>query len=114
MVNFKIQKLQVTIHRLLTSILQKDFKNTSLANLNIIEVKLTSDYSIATIYYSSLVTNNEEPLIADILKENMWSIRQKLAKQLTIFKVPQLVFTKDELINNSMKIENILKGLKKE
>ncbi|WP_342224549.1 30S ribosome-binding factor RbfA [Spiroplasma endosymbiont of Asaphidion curtum] len=114
MANIKFQRLQTTIQRLLTNILQKEVKDEVLQKLIITEVKLNNDCTIAKVYYDSLVFQEQKQIIELAIKQNLWLIRKKLGQQLTIYKVPQLFFVYDQSLSESRKIEDILNKIKKD
>lgn len=116
MVNVKFQRLQTTIQRLLTNILQKEVKdeNEVLQKLIITGVKLNNDRTIAKVYYDSLVFQEQKQIIELAIKQNLWLIRKKLGQQLTIYKVPQLIFVYDQSLSENRKIEDILNKIKKD
>lgn len=85
---------------------------TSLACVN--EVKMNVDNTVATVYVAHLDPTKTDRLLAYIEK-NKGRIRTALAKRLDIYKVPQLVFKKDDLFDKGAKIDKLIEeGLKPE
>lgn len=78
---------------------------TGLACIN--EVKMNVDNTVATVYVTHLDPNKADELMS-YLNNNKGKIRTALAKRLDIYKVPQIVFKKDDLYDKGQKIDKIL------
>jgi len=78
---------------------------TSLASIN--EVELNYDNTLAKVYVTHLDPDKTNTLI-NYLNENKGIIRSKLAHELDIYKVPSLVFLKDNLYEEAHKIDSII------
>ncbi len=78
---------------------------TSLASIN--EVELNYDNTIAKVYVTHLDPSKTNTLI-NFLNENKGLIRSRLAHELDIYKVPALVFVKDDLYEKAHKIDAII------
>lgn len=82
-----------------------------LASVN--EVIVNEDGSIAKIYVTHLQQEKTDELI-DYLNKNKKIIRQKLSKTLDIYKIPDLVFVRDDLYDKAKKIDDIISSWHKE
>lgn len=83
---------------------------TSLASVN--EVRMNPDNTVATVYVTHLDANKADELLA-FLSANKGRIRSALAKRLDVYKVPQLVFKKDDLYERGRRIDEILEEAQK-
>lgn len=93
-------------------ILNDEFKCdlTSLACIN--EVKMNIDNTVATVFVTHLDPNKVDDLMK-FLDDNRGRIRSALAKRLDIYKVPQIVFKKDDLFDKGQRIDMILEEAQK-
>lgn len=93
-------------------ILNGELKNdlTSLASVN--EVRMNVDNTVATVYVTHLDPNKTDELLSFLLL-NRGRIRSALAHRLDIYKVPQLVFKKDDLFDQGQRIDKILEEAQK-
>lgn len=99
-------RIQNLISKNLSEIIH-DMKDdiTNLASVN--QVEVNDDFSIAKIYITHLDPNKIDQLLY-FVDSNRGFIRYKLAKSLDIYKVPDLIFIKDDLFDKGQKIDNII------
>lgn len=90
----KFKRVNNIIKKDLTNIIIYEMKSpvTNFASIN--DVKLSVDYSYATVYVSHLERNKIDDLVA-YLNNHAGIIRSKLSKQLDIYKTPELRFVAD-------------------
>lgn len=104
----KHQKLESTINREITKIIQFDLKDPNLGFCTITEVRVTNDYSFAKVYITFLGQKARQEKGLKILNKAKGHIRSVLANKLEIRKVPEIIFELDETFENAQKIERIL------
>ena len=104
----KHQRIESTINREITRIIQFEIKDPNLGFCTITEVKVTNDYSFAKVYISFLGQKQRQEKGLKILNKAKGHIRSLLATKLEIRKVPELIFELDETFENAQKIERIL------
>ncbi len=107
---FKQDRLNVSIQKYISDILQFDVKNPDIGFITVTGVQITGDYSIAKVFVTFLGAKNVESRMASLEKSKGY-IRSELAKKLTIRKCPQLVFAIDTSYEQGLKIETILKEI---
>lgn len=109
---YKVDKINVAILKNVSDILQFEVKNPEIGFVTVTRVETTRDYSYSKIYVSFLDNKNADKRM-EALEKTKGFIRSELAKRLTIYKCPSLIFVKDTAYEEGQKIENILNGLKK-
>ena len=77
------------------------------------EQKITEDLKIATIYLSILKEEEKETTI-EMLNSAKGFIRAELAKRLKMKFIPSLIFRIDESLEYGVRIEKLLREIKKE
>lgn len=110
---YKKERLEKIIERELTMILFNDIKDERLHYVTITNVDLTNDFSIATVYYRVIGTEEQKENTTRVLLEAMGFIRTQLAHAVQMRKVPILSFKYDDSIEKMAKIEEILKKIDK-
>ena len=100
------------IERELASILF-DSSNNKLKFVSITKVALTSDLSLATVYYTVLGNEGEIESTKEDLEKSKGYLRSSLAKKLDLRKTPDLRFKYDESLAYGNRITQILDNLKK-
>lgn len=107
---FKVERLEKIIEREVSTILLNS-KDDRLKFVTITKVSLTSDCSIATLYYTILGNDEQKEATSKNLEKASGYIRSSLSKVLKIKKIPEIKLKYDESIAYGEKIENILKGI---
>ena len=109
----KHARLENTILRSLTQILRKEVKDPAIGFITITAVKLTSDLSYLTIYYTTLDNEKIEDT-SKALERSKAFIRNQLGKHVQIRKLPELIFKYDSSLEYGNKIESGLKKVLKD
>lgn len=104
---FKQDRLNVSIQKYISDILQFDVRNPDIGFVTVTGVQITSDYSLAKVFVSFLGTKNPQARL-EALEKSKGYIRSELAKKLTIRKCPQIIFTLDNSYEQGKRIEDIL------
>lgn len=109
-----VERIASLIQRELAPIVNENITNKKVGYVNLTEVKVTRDQSIATIYYTIL--SDEEEIIelaAEELEKRNATIRMQLAQKIkNIRKMPELHFKYDEALAYGNKIDKLLKTIK--
>ncbi|HEL1172528.1 TPA: 30S ribosome-binding factor RbfA [Streptococcus equi subsp. zooepidemicus] len=114
MTNHRIDRVGMEIKREVNEILHKKVRDPRVQGVTITEVQMLGDLSVAKVYYtimSELASDNQKAEIG--LKKATGTIKRELGKQLTMYKIPDLVFEKDNSIAYGNKIDQLLRELEK-
>ncbi|HEK9706121.1 TPA: 30S ribosome-binding factor RbfA, partial [Streptococcus equi subsp. equi] len=106
MTNHRIDRVGMEIKREVNEILHKKVRDPRVQGVTITEVQMLGDLSVAKVYYtimSDLASDNQKAEIG--LKKATGTIKRELGKQLTMYKIPDLVFEKDNSIAYGNKID---------
>ena len=109
---YRVERVEKIIERELASILF-DSSNNKLKFVLITKVALTSDLSLATVYYTVLGNEGEIESTKEDLEKSKGYLRSSLAKKLDLRKTPDLRFKYDESLAYGNRITQILDNLKK-
>ena len=109
---YRVERVEKIIERELASILF-DSSNNKLKFVSITKVSLTSDLSLATVYYTVLGNEGEIESTKEDLEKSKGYLRGSLAKKLDLRKTPELRFKYDESLAYGNRITQILDNLKK-
>jgi ribosome-binding factor A len=110
------ERYEKQLQRVIYEIIQSDCKNDLLNDVSVSRVDLTSDLSLATVYYTidKNVDSNEIKTIAKAFKEALPFIKRNIPLHITLRKIPDLKLKEDNSERNVKEIEEILKKLKNE
>ena len=103
----KKKRIAQLVFKNLSDIILSELKSPLCRLASVNEVRLNSDNSLATVYVTHLEPDRIEPLL-NYLTKNKGQIRSMLAKRLDIYKVPDIIFKRDELYDQGAKIDRIL------
>jgi ribosome-binding factor A len=111
-----LERLQSLMLREIAVVVNKDRKIKGQMYFNITDVKVSRDYSIATVYYTILSDEEEELKRAEeILNDINKDVRKEVAQKVkNIRRMPALKFKFDESLVYGNKIDQIIEDLKNE
>ena len=117
--NSRLQKVNRLMQKNISKILHTEIKDPRLQSVDILEVAVTNDFSLARVYYTifnfSAITDDElKAQIKDLEKALLKAsgfIRSKIAKSLQFKKTPEIRFVYDLRQQNKDTVDNILKNL---
>lgn len=111
----RIGRVEGEILRELTKILRKEISDPRLREISITAVECTNDFSYATIYYSLLTDNSvREDEVSQWLEKAKGLMRHLLSNNLTLFKVPELIFKRDNSVAYGSKIDQLIKQVQEQ
>jgi len=109
----RLNRINEELKKEISNILTFELKNPNVTGLiSVTKAKITPDFRYAKIYVSILNSKNIDKTMQG-LKESAGFIRSQIAKNINLRVTPELVFELDDSLEYGMKIENILKDLKK-
>ncbi|MDO4912315.1 MAG: 30S ribosome-binding factor RbfA [Lactobacillus sp.] len=108
----RVGRVEAEILRELSKILQKKIRDPRLVDINLTAVDCTNDFSYATVYYSILSEDTAvEEDVAEGLEKAKGIMRHYLSEELTLFKVPELIFKRDTSVTYGSKIDKLIQQL---
>lgn len=111
----RVGRVEGEILRELTKILRKDIRDPRVRDVTITAVECTNDLSYATVYYSILSEDTEkEQEVAAGLEKSKGMLRHLLGQILTVYKVPELIFKRDNSVKYGSKIDRLIAEVKKQ
>ncbi|HFU4011643.1 TPA: 30S ribosome-binding factor RbfA [Streptococcus suis] len=110
--HFRTDRVGMEIKREVNEILQKKVRDPRVQGVTITDVQMVGDLSLAKVYYtimSNLASDNQKAQIG--LEKATGTIKRELGRKLTLYKIPDLVFEKDQSIEYGNKIDQMLRDL---
>ncbi|EHN58960.1 30S ribosome-binding factor RbfA [Oenococcus kitaharae] len=111
----RLLRVEGTIQRDLGQILVKQVSDPRLDDVTITGIDMTADFSIAYVYwtiYSDLASSGQKAAAG--LEAAKGLIKRELAKKMTTFKIPDLIFKRDKAIEYGDHIEQLIAKLNKQ
>ncbi|HFI0734156.1 TPA: 30S ribosome-binding factor RbfA [Streptococcus suis] len=110
--HFRTDRVGMEIKREVNEILQKKVRDPRVQGVTVTDVQMVGDLSMAKVYYtimSDLASDNQKAQIG--LEKATGTIKRELGRKLTLYKIPDLVFEKDQSIEYGNKIDQMLRSL---
>lgn len=108
--NLKIERLNNTLMREISMILQTEIKDNDIKFVTLTAVKTTSDLSYSKVYVTCLDDENRSKIMK-ALNNASGFIRKILADRVEVRHIPKLEFIFDESISYGQKIEEKIKEI---
>jgi len=102
------RRIEDQIQRLLSDIIRNDVHDPRLSGAIITAVRVSRDLSVAWVYYSVLQVDGETESLDDAFKSAVGFMRSRLAKDLTVRRVPELRFELDETGANARAMDQLI------
>ena len=110
----RLNRINEELRKELSSILAFELKNPNITGmLSVTKVKITPDFKYAKVYVSILNSKDVNKTMEG-LKESAGFIRSRIAKEINLRITPELVFEIDDSLEQGMRIDSILRDLKKD
>ncbi|PLA74361.1 30S ribosome-binding factor RbfA [Hydrogenovibrio sp. SC-1] len=104
-------RVALEIRKTLMEILQRETKDPRLASVNITECKVSKDLSIATVYFTLIGVNEQDPAAQDAitaLKKAKGFFRSEIGKRMKLRLTPEIRFFYDTVAENASHIEDLI------
>ena len=108
--NVKSEKVATLLVKEISEIIRFEARDEILKDVTITYVNVTSDLSIAKVYYN-ILDKKELVVIQKVLDNAAGYVRSELAKRVELRHIPELKFIYDESIEYGEKIEKILEEI---
>ena len=108
----KQARIATLIQKNISDIILFELRNPMMRLVTVNGCVVSSDNSLAKVYVSHLNHDLIDKALEE-LNRAKGSIRSSLARKMDIYKVPELVFIKDDTLDKYERIEEILNDLKK-
>ena len=106
------RRIEDQIQRILSDVVRTEVRDPRLANAIITAVRVSKDLSVAWVYYSVLQAEGEPGNLDEAFASAMGFLRGRLAKDLTVRRVPELRFKLDETVVNARHMDELLDDLR--
>lgn len=102
------RRIEDQIQRLLSDLIRTEVRDPRLANAVITAVRITRDLSVAWVYYTVLQSEGKAPSLQPAFESASGFLRSRLAKDLTIRRVPELRFELDSSAEHGREMDRLI------
>ena len=106
-------RIEQTIRQTVASLIMLKVKDPRVADVSILRVDVSKDYSIAKIYFN-LIGGSEPDKVAEAekgLQSSSGYMRMHVKKHLKLRVIPELVFKYDSSLDRAMHLEEIIESI---
>ena len=114
MTNVKQKRLEGTIRKNISDIIQFDVKDPNVGFVTITDVHVSNDHSYAKVYVSFLGKEERANAGLKALNRAKGHIRSELSKRLSIRRTPELIFEIDTAMENGRHIDELIAKIHEE
>jgi len=107
----KHDRLESLMLRVLFNALREEVYDKDLKNVSFTYAKLSTDKRNLNVFVD-FYNREKLPKLIKKLNENKMVFKRALASNLTVYKIPDVIFTADESIERAMEIERIIRNNK--
>jgi ribosome-binding factor A len=102
------RRIEDQIQRILSDLVRTEVRDPRLGNAIITAVKVSRDLSVAWVYYSVMQADGETENLDDAFASALGFLRKKLAKDLTVRRVPELRFLLDDTLTTARNMDELI------
>ncbi|MDP6437744.1 MAG: 30S ribosome-binding factor RbfA [Gammaproteobacteria bacterium] len=102
------RRIEDQIQRILSDVVRGEVRDPRLANAIITAVRVSKDLSVAWVYYTVLKVEGEAESLDDAFERATGFLRNRLARDLTVRRVPELRFELDETVSNARTMDRLI------
>lgn len=102
------RRIEDQIQRILSDVVRGEVRDPRLANAIITAVRVSKDLSVAWVYYTVLKPDGEAESLDDAFERAAGFLRGRLAKDLTVRRVPELRFELDETVAHARTMDRLI------
>lgn len=113
MSSYSRERNESLMHRYLSDIITNKLNDRALGFVTVTAVKITRDYSYATVFVSFIGDGDPQPKLL-ILEKAKGLIRHELSQRMSIRKMPELKFKHDDTLEKARRLDEIFKKIKDE
>lgn len=114
MASERLNRVAEAIKKEVAQILQMELKDPRIGFVTVTRVKITPDLHHATVYFSVLDAKKSPEETETGLKSAQGFVRRLLGERLRLRVTPEVVFRADPSVAETIRISQLLSGLKKE
>ncbi len=102
------RRIEDQIQRILSDVIRSDLRDPRFGGVFITAVRVSRDLSVAWVYYSVMPAGSETEGLEDAIGKALGFLRSRLAKELTVRRVPELRFELDETTSNALSMDQLI------
>ncbi|HJP04347.1 MAG: ribosome-binding factor A [Chromatiales bacterium] len=102
------RRIEDQIQRILSDVVRGEARDPRLANAIVTAVRVSKDLSVAWVYYTVLQAEGEAESLDEAFESATGFLRARLARDLTVRRVPELRFELDETVSNARTMDRLI------
>ncbi len=103
------RRIEDQIQRVLSDVMRNDLGDPRFNGAFITSVRVSRDLSVAKVYYSTIQADGDPIDLGDAFASALGFLRSRLAKELTVRRVPELRFERDDTTSNALAMDRLIR-----
>ena len=112
--NIKLKRIDSSILKALNEIIFEEARDSILKNITITACETTNDIAFCKVFFTSMEEKDHKELEKELNDDTAKFLRTKLAQEIELRNIPQIIFKYDESIEYGNNIEKIINQIHKE
>jgi ribosome-binding factor A len=104
----RARRIEDQIQRILSDVIRGDVRDPRLTKVIITAVRVSRDLSVAWVYYTVLQVEGEPEPLDEAFGKALGFLRSRLAKDLTVRRVPELRFELDDTGTKAREMDELI------
>ncbi len=102
------RRIEDQIQRVLSDVMRDDLRDPRFAGVFITAVRVSRDLGVAWVYYSVLQADDADKDLDEAFARALGFLRSRLAKELTVRRVPELRFERDDTTRQASAMDQLI------
>ncbi len=102
------RRIEDQIQRVLSDVMRDDLRDARFAGVFITAVRVSRDLGVAWVYYSAMQPDQADDELAEAFAGAGGFLRSRLAKELTVRRVPELRFERDDTTRRASAMDQLI------
>lgn len=108
----RLESKEKDIYQIISIVVASEIKDKAITGVTITGCKLTKDMSFATVYYTVMGKDEKKQKVETALKRARGFIKKRIADEVPLRKIPELLFEYDHSLEAGNRIELLLRNIK--
>ena len=109
----RLESKEKQIYQVVSIIVASEIKDKAITGVTITGCSLTKDMSFAKIYYTVMGKDEKKIKVESALQRAKGFIKKRIADEVPLRKIPELIFEYDHSLESGNRIETLLREIKK-
>jgi ribosome-binding factor A len=108
----RLESKEKAIYQVVSIVISSEIKDKAITGVTVTGCSLTKDLSFAKIYYTVMGKDEKKQKVESALARAKGFIKKRIADEVPLRKIPELLFEYDHSLESGNRIESLLRSIK--